>query len=139
MDFSIVQRHAELPNPHFERLGGEAALRRLTEAFYQAMDTLPEARRIRAMHPTDLNASRQKLYEFLVGWTGGPALYVEKYGHPRLRQRHQSFAIGEDERDAWMRCMDCALITVVPDESLRRELRSAFFKTADFLRNRPSQ
>lgn len=69
----------------FELLGGAQGVRRLVERFYQLMDTLPEAARIRALHPADLAGSTDKLYKFLSGWLGGPALYVQEFGHPMLR------------------------------------------------------
>jgi len=121
----------------YERLGGEAALHRLVERFYDLMDSEPEAYAIRKLHPADLSGSRQKLVEFLSGWLGGPPLYIEKYGHPRLRARHLPFAIGAAERDAWMRCMDQAMLDTGLDEALRSELHAAFYKTADFMRNQP--
>jgi hemoglobin len=129
----------ELPtvdqNPHYERLGGEAKIRKLVERFYQLMDSLPEATTVRAMHARDLRGSKEKLFMFLSGWLGGPQLYVEKYGHPRLRQRHLPFAIDTAARDQWMHCMQQALIDVGIEESLRNELLAAFAKTADFMRN----
>ena len=73
---------------------------------------------------------------FLSGWTGGPQLYVEKFGHPRLRQRHLPFTIGEAERDQWMGCMMRAMDDVGVDDKLRQELTAAFWKTADFMRNK---
>jgi hemoglobin len=73
---------------------------------------------------------------FVSGWLGGPQLYVEQYGHPRLRQRHLPFAIGESERDQWMNCMIQAMQDVGLEEGLREELQRAFWKTADFMRNK---
>jgi len=119
----------------YERLGGETGLRRLVERFYDLMDSEPEAYGIRKLHPADLTGSRQKLFEFLSGWLGGPSLYIEKYGHPRLRARHLPFAIGSAERDAWMRCMDQAMADLELSAALREELHAAFYKTADFMRN----
>ena len=78
----------------YERLGGEQAVRRLVDRFYDLMDTLPEAAGIRALHPEDLTDSREKLFMFLSGWLGGPPLYQMQYGHPRLRARHLPFPIG---------------------------------------------
>lgn len=120
---------------HYERIGGEAKIRALTERFYQYMDELPEAYGIRKLHAEDLSHSTQKLYEFLVGWMGGPPLYVEKYGHPMLRRRHLPFPIGENERDQWLYCMRKALDDVVEDGRLREELFQAFVKVADHMRN----
>ena len=121
---------------HYERIGGEAKVRELTERFYQHMDELPEAYGIRKLHAEDLGSSTQKLYEFLTGWMGGPQLYVEKHGHPMLRRRHLPFPIGAAERDQWLLCMKQALDDVVADEGLRNELYAAFVKVADHMRNR---
>lgn len=122
---------------HYDRLGGEAGVRALVDSFYRLMDTLPEAAPIRAMHPKDLNGSKEKLFLFLTGWLGGPPLYTEKYGHPRLRARHLPFAIGEAERDQWILCMRRALEEIGVEEDLRKILDAALFRTADFMRNRP--
>lgn len=124
-------------NPHYERIGGEPLIRALVERFYELMDTLPDSEGIRAMHARDLRVSKEKLFMFLSGWLGGPQLYVEKYGHPRLRQRHMPFAIGASERDQWMKCMRQAMEDVGIPEELRQELEAAFYKTADFMRNQP--
>ncbi len=120
---------------HYERLGGEQGVRRLVDRFYELMDTLPEARGIREMHAANLDGSREKLFMFLSGWLGGPALYIEQYGHPRLRARHLPFAIGEAERDAWMRCMSQALDEMGLDAMLCDHLKRSLWNTADHMRN----
>ncbi|MFO7593211.1 MAG: group II truncated hemoglobin [Pseudomonadota bacterium] len=124
-------------NPHYERIGGEEKVRELVDRFYELMDTLPEAGQIRGMHARDLRVSREKLFMFLSGWLGGPQLYMEKYGHPRLRQRHMPFAVDSAARDQWMMCMVQAMKDVGIEESLRKDLEAAFYKTADFMRNQP--
>lgn len=120
---------------HYQRLGGEAKVRELVEHFYQHMDELPEVWGIRKLHAEDLSGSRQKLFDFLSGWMGGPQLYKEKHGEPFLRRRHLPFPIGNDERDQWMHCMKLALEDVVEDEKLREEFHQAFAKVADHMRN----
>ncbi len=124
-----------ITNPHYLMAGGEQGIRRLVERFYALMDELPEAREIRALHPADLSNAKSRLFMFLSGWLGGTPLYEERFGHPRLRQKHISFPIGEAARDAWMLCMTRALEEVVQDAALRTQLTQSFFKTADFLRN----
>ena len=124
-----------IANPHYQKIGGEDGIRRLVRRFYSLMDELPEARTIRALHPADLSLAQERLFMFLSGWLGGPQLYAERFGHPRLRQKHQTFPIGEAERDAWMLCMTRALEDLVADAPLRLQLTQSFFKTADFLRN----
>ncbi len=91
----------------YDAIGGDAGVRTLVEAFYDRIDA--ESPKLRAMLPRNDSGSRQKLFEYLSGWLGGPNLYVEKHGHPRLRMRHFPFAIGEAEADEWMRCMRLAL------------------------------
>lgn len=119
----------------YERLG-EEGVRRLVDRFYDRMDTLPEAAEVRAMHPRDLRGSREKLFWFLSGWLGGPPLYVEKKGHPRLRARHLPFAIDDAARDQWMLCMRQALAEVVEDAELSAYLERQLARVADHMRNR---
>jgi hemoglobin len=120
----------------YDLIGGDAAVRALVGRFYDHMDTLPEAVGIRAMHAADLAGAREKLYWFLSGWLGGPQLYVERRGHPRLRARHLPFAIASAERDAWMRCMERALAETVPDAALRAPLADALGRLATHMQNR---
>lgn len=120
---------------HYQSLGGEATVRRLIDRFYDLMDEDPDFYGIRKLHPADLSNSRQKLFMFLSGWLGGPQLYVERFGHPRLRARHLPFAIASAERDQWISCMQQAMTDTGVDEKLRKILMGAFFQTADFMRN----
>lgn len=120
----------------YEQIGGEAGVRELVERFYGYMDTLPEAKPIRALHPDDLQTSVDKFYLFLSGWFGGPDLYVQQYGHPRLRARHLPFPIGDEERDQWLLCMDKALNDMSIDEGLRQQLHKAFSDMANHMRNK---
>ena len=120
----------------FDALGGEAALRALVDRFYDLMDLEPAYAGIRALHPSTLDGSRDKLCWFLCGWTGGPDLYVQRFGHPRLRARHLPYAIGLAERDQWMACMGLAMQEQGIDEALATRLAQAFFGTADWMRNK---
>jgi len=122
----------------YEKIGGDAAVGKLCDRFYELMDTVPEFAPIRALHPADLKSSRDKLFMFLSGWLGGPDLYVQHIGHPMLRRRHLPFAIGEAERDQWVACMFLAMESTGVEEPLRDKLLAAFFSTADFMRNQPA-
>jgi hemoglobin len=119
----------------FERIGGTVVVDRLVESFYRRMDALAEAGGIRAMHPGDLTSTKQVLKRYLSEWTGGPKLYSPEKGHPRLRQRHMGFPIGNSERDAWLLCMRGALEETVADAAARAELDAALTKLADWMRN----
>jgi hemoglobin len=92
---------------------------------------------VRALHATSLKSSREKLFKYLCGWTGGPALYEQEYGHPRLRMRHFPFAIGARERDEWLWCMDQALTEQDAPEELKTFLREKLQGLADHMRNQP--
>jgi hemoglobin len=120
----------------YEMMGGDVGIRSLVDRFYDLMDTSPEAATVRALHAASLKSSRQKLYMYLTGWTGGPQVYVEKYGHPRLRARHLPFSIGERERDEWLWCMDQALDERDMPAWLREDLRAKLHALADHMRNR---
>lgn len=119
----------------FERIGGAIAIDRLVEAFYRRMDGEPSAAVIRAMHPGDLGPTKQILKRYLTEWTGGPKLYSPEKGHPRLRQRHLPFRIGDAERDAWLLCMRGALAEIIADAGARGELDHALTGLADWMRN----
>lgn len=103
----------------YEAIGADATVRMLAKRFYELMDTLPEAARCRAIHPQDLSGSESKFYDYLTGYLGGPPVYVEKYGHPRLRSRHFGAGIGAAERDEWLLCFRRALDETVTNPKLR--------------------
>ena len=121
----------------FELLGGIEQIRALVERFYDVMDSDPQAASLRAMHPQELAGSREKLFMFLAGWTGGPQLYIERYGHPKLRARHLPFAIDETARDQWMYCMVRAMHDIGVEEPVMIKLAEALWGVADFMRNQP--
>jgi len=125
-------RHPMTP---FDLVGGEQNVRKLVDRFYDLMDEDPDYFGIRQLHPASLAGSREKLFKFLMGWLGGPPLYEQEYGHPRLRARHLPYAIASAERDQWMACMIRAMADVDLEESLRKRLTQSFFQTADWMRN----
>ena len=117
-------------------LGGEPGVRALIDRFYDLMDLEPAYAGLRSLHPRTLDGSRDKLHWFLCGWLGGPDLYQQRFGHPRLRARHLPYAIGIAERDQWMACMLQAIQEQAVDDSLAQRLAESFFGTADWMRNR---
>lgn len=125
----------EFEKPLYEMMGGETGLRLLVDRFYDLMDSSEQATKIRSFHAKSLKQSRDKLFMFLSGWSGGPQLYVERFGHPRLRQRHMPFSIGALERDQWLWCMNKALDESQLDPRVLEYLKVRFAETADFMRN----
>ena len=120
----------------YELLGGEKGVRSLVDRFYDLMDSAPEAQNIRSLHAKSLNQSREKLFMFLSGWSGGPQLYIQQFGHPRLRMRHMPFSIGAVEREEWLWCMNKALDESELDPRVVEYLKNHFAQATDFLRNR---
>lgn len=130
-----MAEHIPVPT-HYELLGGETGVRRLVDRFYDLMDSSPEAAHVRALHAASLKASRDKLHLYLTGWTGGPPVYVEQRGEPRLRMRHFPFAIGKRERDEWLWCMERALDEHELPDDVRVHLTQRLRMLADHMRNR---
>lgn len=121
-------------NTPYELLGGEAGIRRLAEVFYDVMNELPEAQTIRHMHDANLDAIKQKLYEYLSGWLGGPPLYKERTGSVCLNSAHRPYAIGPAERDQWLLCMREALERIGASAEVKAMLEQPLYNIADFLR-----
>jgi hemoglobin len=87
----------------YDLVGGEETFRRLVARFYAGVAADPV---LRPLYPEkDLGPAEERLRMFLVQYWGGPRTYSDRRGHPRLRMRHAPFAIGERERDAWLRHM----------------------------------
>ena len=132
---SVPAWPARKTNPQFARFGGHEAVVRLVDAFYDAMDTRPEAATLRALHDADLGETKAVLARYLSEWMGGPLLFAPERGAQALHRRHQRFSIDEAARDAWMLCMREALARTCPDAALRSELEAAFLTLADVMRN----
>jgi hemoglobin len=115
---------------------GEDGIRQLSNTFYDIMDTLPEASRIRAMHAQDLSPMKEKLTEYLTGWMGGPPRYADKYGTVCMTTPHEPYHIGPEERDQWLLCMDRALEQTGASEELIDMLKVPMFRIADAVRNK---
>ncbi|MEI7756095.1 MAG: globin [bacterium] len=105
----------------FEEVGGTPFFDRLVERFYEGVVTddvlLP-------LYPeqSDLSGAKERLTLFLQQYWGGPTTYSDERGHPRLRQRHFPFVIGERERDRWMVHMMAAVDELSPNDSVHQQL-----------------
>jgi hemoglobin len=119
----------------FLALGGEKRIRAIVERFYDIINA--QAPVLRAMLPANDAVSRQKLYEYLVEWTGGDDLYSTHRGHPRMRMRHMPFAIGEDEVKSWLACMSEALDDNDVQGPVRGFLDDRFGALAIHMQNQP--
>ncbi len=119
----------------YHLLGGDKGIRALANAFYDAMDDLPEAEHIRKMHARSLTDVKGRLYEYLSGWLGGPHLYFEKYGTVCLTDPHKPYDISESARDQWLYCWDKALDQIGATDELKGMLKEPTFRLADFMVN----
>jgi hemoglobin len=120
----------------YELAGGEAGFRQLVERFYErvAADEL-----LRPIYPeADLSGATERLTLFLIQYWGGPATYSEQRGHPRLRMRHQPFAIGLRERDAWLGHMTAAVESLDLAHAVRGALLDYFENASTAMINQPA-
>lgn len=118
----------------YDEVGGQPFFERLVDAFYRAVE---EDEILRPMYPDELDDARRHLVIFLVQYWGGPTLYMQERGHPRLRMRHAPFRITKKARDAWLTAMNAALESVrdeLTDEQFA-EMSSYFDMAAHQLRN----
>lgn len=121
----------------YEKLGAQAGIDRIVDDFYSIMSSDPEARECFLTHSgRDIQESATKLKAFLSGWLGGPPLYLEQYGHPRLRMRHFPFSIGEIEAHQWLVCMKKALDRSQVSIELQEKLLMAFLQVTKVIKNR---
>ena len=118
----------------FKRVGGEAFFVSLVERFYASVESDPA---LRPIYPTDLEPGKAHLAAFLAEYWGGPPRYSLQRGHPRLRQRHAQFPIGQVERDAWIGHMIAAVNSTDVSPEDEAELIGYFNPTATFLMNQP--
>lgn len=119
----------------YQIIGREAGVRELASAFYEAMDELEEAAEVRAMHAANLDLIKEKLFQYLNGWLGGPHLYKDKYGTICLTDPHQPYPIGAEQRDQWIACWERALEKVAAPDDFRDMTREPIARMANFLVN----
>jgi hemoglobin len=120
------------PGSLYNRVGGLPAMQRVVDAFYRGVETDPV---LRPLYPASLDESRQWLALFLAQYWGGPAVYTQRRGHPRLRMRHVPFKIGQRERDAWLTHMLAAIDEAGIEEPARAEMQRYFADAATFMIN----
>ena len=119
----------------YELAGGEPAFRLLVQRFYARVAIDPV---LRAVYPEeDLSAATERLTLFLIQYWGGPSTYSEQRGHPRLRMRHQPFAIGQVERDAWLGHMTAAIESLGLSPAVRKALLDYFETASTAMINQP--
>lgn len=124
----------------YEEIGGEEGIRRLIAAYIRTMRSDAESRALLSLYQTRddaLSHYEERLFEFLSGWLGGPALYLERHGMPMLREGHRNIRITPSLMKQWIQCMDQALDETVENKALRLKLSGAFTAMAQSLVNTP--
>ena len=122
-------------------IAGEQFFIDLVGAFYDGLETDPV---LISMYPEgkETTAARHRLALFLIQYWGGPTTYMDERGHPRLRMRHDPFAISALERDHWLMHMATAIehtLPMVPEddrEHVTAELANYFVNAAEAMHNR---
>ena len=130
-----MEKKARYDRDAFKMLGGVEGVRALANCFYDTMDSMPEARRIRKMHPLNLETTCENFTLFLCGWLGGPSLYKEKYGSLDLTGLHALLKINEPERDMWLLCMEQAIEKQNIEDDLKKYLTARFRVPAEKIHN----
>lgn len=123
-------------NTPYDLMGGAPVVRKVVDRFYDLMDANPAAGGLRTMHAHDLGPMRDRLFEFLSGWLGGPPLYFQRPDHKCIRSAHSPFVIGEAERDQWMMCMRQALLDAGVSQQVRDMLDAPLLRMCDSFRTR---
>jgi hemoglobin len=117
----------------YEAVGGSETFKTLVERFYAAVESDPL---LRPLYPEeDLSSATERLTLFLIQYWGGPDTYSARRGHPRLRLRHQPFAIGQAERDAWFEHMTAAVKSLGLTPDVQKELLDYFDTTSTAMIN----
>jgi hemoglobin len=115
----------------YDRIGSEN-LNLLVDRFYSLVFEHPLIGRL---FVTDKETIKNKQKLFLTQFLGGPSLYSDQYGHPRMRARHMPHAITQEDAIAWLHCMSQAIATLPITEELKDELFARFPQTALFMVN----
>lgn len=122
------------PRSLYERIG-PAALEHLVDHFYNLVAQHPD---LSPIFPDDLDLTKQKQLAFLSGFLGGPPLYHQQFGNPRLRARHLPFEITPTRAQAWLLCMEKALKqTTSIDQQDAQEMLYALHRVATHMVNTP--
>lgn len=125
----------DLLDTHIYSLIGEEGFTRLVNAFYKR---IPEDEILGPMYKqhSDLAGAEKRLRDFLIQRFGGPEIYSQQRGHPRLRMRHAPFHVDQRARDRWIELMEQALAETKFAPEVDRLLRSFLHDAATFLINR---
>ena len=93
------------PNNEIYAIMGEANIFKMMSDLYKEL----EKSEVRRLFPADMEEASKKSALFFITLLGGPPLYFQKFGSPRMRARHLPFEIDENARQVWLGCFDRVL------------------------------
>lgn len=131
--FKKFFQKSKTPPNFYQLLGEEKGLKQLVQDFYEVMENDPKAKnclKVHELHEGRVDKqSKERLFMFLSGWLGGPNLFVENVGPPRMRMRHGHVKISEIERVEWLYCMGQAL----KKKKLKSKEKKSFLRSLEAL------
>lgn len=86
-------------NEIFARMGEESITRMISD-FYKKLHSSS----IRHVFRSQIEVGTQRSAWFFIGILGGPNLFEQNRGEPRLRSRHIPFQISNEQREVWLEC-----------------------------------
>jgi hemoglobin len=117
----------------FQAMGGTAACRRLSEAFYGRVARDPV---LRPLFPgKTLHCAIEEFSAFLIQFLGGAAEDTQRRWWLSLRESHLRFKIGRRERDTWMKLMLQTLEEASIEEPAQGALRGLFERASAYVIN----
>jgi hemoglobin len=141
----MIQRFKKPTGPQifYNILGEENGIYQLVKNFYDVMEH--DTKAYECLHTHELKDGsipdevKKKLFMFLCGWLGGPNLFQEAYGHPRMRARHMHVKIGTKEKSQWLYCMQNAIKmhSVKMSSSQQKTLINSFTALGMRIQNQP--
>ena len=115
-----------------DQLGGEPALHRLVDHFYDLVETDPRGENLMRLHfrGHGLAHVREEQFAFLSGFLGGRRYYEEKHGSMEVRLMHAHVPIALEDAESWLALMDQAIAALGHSGPHVERMRTAFRRVA---------
>jgi hemoglobin len=120
----------------YEIIGGAETVRRIVDAFYPKVQASKD---LGPLFPENIDPVRERQYQFLTQFFGGPLLYTEEHGHPMMRGRHMHFPLTPKLAEAWLGCMRETLEDIGMDPVLRQVVLERLKAPAQHFINSPGE
>jgi hemoglobin len=117
----------------YQQIGSEQ-LEKLVDSFYNLVFASEKIGPL--FHDSDKELVKKKQFLFLTQFLGGPMIYSQEFGHPRMRMRHLTHKIDNGAKVEWLHCMKEAIETLEIEVDLKVELYNCFPKLAEHMVNR---